>query len=68
MSYGEKVLERLSFPGLALMVIGAALVYTSSLTSKKLFPKTQEIANVIIKAVGCVIALVGTLILLDFIG
>lgn len=39
MSYGEKVLSRLNVPGLALLILGAVLVYTSGPISGRLFPE-----------------------------
>lgn len=65
MSYGEKVLSKLNWPGVALMVVGAVLVYASSPIVTKLFPKAGEKGKLICKGVGCVIALVGALLLMD---
>ena len=65
MSYGEKVLSKLNWPGAALMVVGAVLVYASSPIVTKIFPKAGENGKLICKGVGCVIALVGALLLMD---
>lgn len=68
MSYGEKVLSRLHVPGLALLILGAVLVYTSGPISRKLFPGKGDKANIAVKAAGCAAALAGALLLLDIIG
>jgi hypothetical protein len=65
MSYGESVLSKLNWPGVALMLIGAVLVYASSPIITQLFPKAGENGKLICKGVGCVIALLGALFLLD---
>ena len=67
-SYGEKVLSRLNVPGLALLILGAVLVYTSGPISGRLFPEKGDKANIAVKAAGCAVALVGALLLLDIIG
>lgn len=68
MSYGEKVLSRLNVPGLALLILGAVLVYASGPISGRLFPEKGDKANIAVKAAGCAVALVGALLLLDIIG
>ena len=68
MSYGEKVLSRLNVPGLALLILGAVLVYTSGPISGRQFPEKGDKANIAVKAAGCAVALVGALLLLDIIG
>ena len=68
MSYGEKMRSRLNVPGLALLILGAVLVYTSGPISGRLFPGKGDKANIAVKAAGCAVALVGALLLLDIIG
>lgn len=65
MTYGEKLLAKLSLPGLGLMLLGAVLVYASRPISGRLFPGRGEKASLAFKVVGCVLALVGALLLLD---
>lgn len=67
-TYGEKVLSRLNIPGLALLILGAVLVYTSSPLTRRLFPEKQEIWNLVFKGIGCVVCLIGALLLLNLIG
>lgn len=69
MTYGEQVLSRLNIPGVLLMVLGAVLVYASAPLTRRLFDATkQEKTNLVFKGIGCVICLVGALLLLDLIG
>ncbi len=62
MDYVQQVLQRLLQPGTLLLVIGMVVVYTSKFTSGKLFSGSEK-ADIVIKIVGCVIALVGTLMI-----
>ena len=66
MSYGEKVLSRLLTPGMLVLVVGAVLVYGSGFLADRIAPK-KELVNVIVKAVGCLLALVGLLMVMEFI-
>ena len=68
MSYFEQVLARLNVPGLILLIAGAVVVYASSPIAGMIRPARKENVSLILKAAGCVLALVGTLVLLDFIG
>jgi len=68
MNYGEKVLERLISPGMLLLAIGAVMAYASPIFTRRIKEERREHINLIIKAVGCVMALAGALILLDLIG
>ncbi len=66
-AYGEKVLSRLLSVGMLVMIVGAALVYLSGRVARRLAPEKQDVANIIIKAVGCVVALIGALMVMGFI-
>lgn len=69
MTYGEQVFSRLNIPGVLLMVLGAVLVYASAPLTRRLFDAAkQEKTNLVFKGIGCVICLVGALLLLDLIG
>ncbi len=68
MSYIEKVLSRLNIPGLILLIAGAVAVVTSEGIVEKIGPENKEKINLVIKAAGIAAALLGALILLDFIG
>lgn len=68
MTYGEKVLSRLSVPGLALLALGAVLVYAARPISARLFPARGEQAALGLKAAGCAAVLAGALLLLDILG
>lgn len=63
----DKILDRLSVPGLILLVLGAVLGYGSRFLAQKVFPKQEEKAALTIKWVGLAMALLAALILLDFI-
>lgn len=68
LSYIEKVLSRLNIPGLILLIAGSVAVYASAWIAGKVKPDHAAKLNLIIKAAGGAAALVGALILLDFIG
>lgn len=63
-SYWTKVLSRLNVPGLILLILGAVLVYASSPIAGRIKPEKKESVSLMLKGIGCVIALIGTLILL----
>lgn len=68
MTYGEKVLSRLSVPGVALLVIGAALCFGAEKLSGLVFRGDAEKARKAttpLKFGGLLVALAGALILLD---
>ena len=65
MSYIEKVLSRLNIPGLILLIAGSVAVVFSEMIADKIGSQKM---NLIIKAAGGAAALIGALILLDFIG
>ncbi len=67
MAYGEKVLSRLLSVGMLVMAVGAALVYLSGRLARRVAPEKQDAANIVIKAVGCVVALIGALMVMGFI-
>ncbi len=54
--------ERLLQPGTFLLVLGAILVYTSGIVARKLFSGSEK-ADIITKIVGCVVALVGAILI-----
>ena len=57
MNYFQQIAERLLQPGTFLLVLGAILVYTSGIVAG------SEKANITTKIVGCVIALVGAILI-----
>ena len=64
MNYGEKVLSRALTPGFLIIIVGAVVVYTAGLTTRKVSnEETRAKANVAVKAVGCVIAFIGAILL-----
>ena len=63
MNYGQQVLSRLINPGTLLIVIGAVVVYGSGWITRRLAPDKGENMNLICKAVGCVIALIGAVLI-----
>ncbi len=68
MTYGEKVLSRLSVPGVALLAVGAALGFGAERLCRQVFRDDEAKARkwaVPLKIGGLVMALVGALILLD---
>lgn len=67
MSYGEKVLSRLLTPGMLVLVVGAVLVYGSGFLADRIAPAKKELVNVIVKVVGCLLALLGLLMVMEFI-
>lgn len=58
----QQIAERLLQPGTFLLVLGAILVYTSGIVARKLFSGSEK-ANIITKIVGCVVALVGAILI-----
>ena len=52
----------LAQPGTFLLVLGAILVYTSGIVARKLFSGSEK-ADIITKIVGCVVALVGAILI-----
>lgn len=67
MSYGEKVLARLSIPGLALVVMGVLLCTQAPKLCKLVWKERGDRAVVPLKVAGVIMTLLGALILLDFI-
>lgn len=61
MNYGQQVLTRLMNPGVLLLVMGAVVVYGSGWITRRL--AKGERANLICKGIGCVIALIGTVLI-----
>ena len=56
------IAERLLQPGTFLLVLGAILVYTSGIVARKLFSGSEK-TDIITKIVGCVVALVGAILI-----
>lgn len=67
MAYGEKVLSRLLSVGTLVMAVGAVMVYLSGRLADRLVPEKRDVANIVIKAVGCAVALIGALMVMGFI-
>ena len=71
-SYLNKVVSRICTPGVLLLAVGAVLAYGSAPLAKKAAGsgegKRFDRINLVIKAVGGVIALIGGLMALDIIG
>ncbi len=67
MNYWQGVLSRLSVPGVALLVIGAALCFAAPGLSRRLFKRGGERAVTPLKVAGLVTAIAGALILMDLI-
>ncbi|MCH5286469.1 MAG: hypothetical protein J1E43_03535 [Christensenellaceae bacterium] len=63
MNYGQQVLSRLMNPGVLLIVIGAVMVYGSRWIIRLVALSQNEKANLICKAIGCVIAVLGALLI-----
>ena len=59
MNYGQQVLSRLMNPGVLLLVIGAVAVYGSGRITRR----KGDRANLICKAIGGVIALIGAVLI-----
>ena len=66
-SYLAKVGSRLDITGLLLLAAGAALTFGSAKVAERLFPNKTNLAGTVMKFVGLALAVVGALILLDFI-
>lgn len=63
-SYLTKVLNRLNAPGLILLIVGAVLVYASAPIAGRIRPEKKENVSLMLKGAGCVIALIGALMVL----
>ncbi len=64
MNYGEKVLEKVLDPGFLLIVVGAVLVYASSLLTRGVQDEGKRMkCSVAVKGVGCLVALAGAVLL-----
>ncbi len=67
MSYWEKVITRLSVPGIILITAGIVLFFQSGKVSQWIFREKAERAALPVKLLGLLLAVFGALILLDFI-
>ena len=67
MTYGEKILSRLSVPGVALLIIGAVLGFGAERAAALVFRDERKARKAVLplKIGGLLMALVGALILLD---
>ena len=63
MNYGQQMLSRLMNPGTLLIVIGAVVAYGSGWITRHVAPNRGDQANVVCKAIGCVIAVIGALLI-----
>ena len=62
MNYFQQVAERLLQPGTFLLVLGAIVAYTSGIIARKWFSDSEKV-NLGIKVGGCVVALVGAILI-----
>lgn len=62
MSYFQQVAERLLQPGTFLLVLGAIVAYTSGIIARKWFSDSEKV-NLVIQVGGCVVALVGAILI-----
>jgi hypothetical protein len=67
MTYWQGVLSRVSIPGVLLLVLGAAVCLAAPWLSRMVCKRGGERAATPLKVAGLVIAILGALILLDFI-
>lgn len=65
MTYWEGVLSRLDVPGLVLLILGAMVGYGSKPIMEKIFHRQGQKEQLLLKAAGCVLALLGALLLLN---
>lgn len=66
-SFWEKVMGRLSVPGLLLVTAGAVLVFQAEKLCRLLFKDNGEKAVLPVRILGLALAVFGTVILLDWI-
>ena len=64
MNYGEQVLSRLMNPGTLLLIVGAVAVYASRWIVRFIAPGSGDKANLVCKGFGCLIAVLGALLIL----
>ena len=66
----NKMLARLTDPGTIVFLVGAVAVYASAFIARKVSrdEAKQNKLSIIIKAAGCLFALLGMLMLFDYIG
>ncbi|MDO4482849.1 MAG: hypothetical protein Q4C54_00010 [Clostridia bacterium] len=67
MTYLEKVLSRVTHPGFIILLVGGVIGFLSGPIAARLWPEKKETAGLAIKAGGCLMALVGILLLFEFI-
>lgn len=64
MNTGAKIWEKISDPGFVLLLLGALVTYASSLLVRDVKDDAKrEKANLVVKAVGCAVALLGAFVL-----
>ena len=66
----SKIISRLTNPGTIILLVGAVAVYASAFIARKLShdEAKQNTLSIAIKAAGCLFALLGMLMLFDYIG
>ena len=68
MSQMDKVVSRLTDPGTLVFIVGAVMVYASGFLAGKVIKKDPAKGSIAIKAAGCIVAVLGMLILFDIFG
>ena len=67
LSHMYQVVSRLTDPGTLLFIVGAVMVYASGFLAGKLMKNNSATGSIAIKVIGCVVAILGMLILFDII-
>ena len=67
MSHMDKVVSRLTNPGTLLFIVGAVMVYASGFLAGKLMKNNPATGSIAVKVAGCIVAVLGMLILFDII-
>ncbi len=67
-NYGQQVMSRLFTPGFMLVVLGAAIVYCSGILTCQVREEKRPLANILVKVGGCVLAIIGALLLFIQVG
>lgn len=63
MTYGEQVLARATSPGALLLLVGVVVAVLPGLLTRGMAEERREKIGLVAKAAGCVIAVVGALLL-----
>ena len=67
LSHMDKVVSRLTDPGTLLFIVGAVMVYASGFLAGKLMKNNPATGSIAVKVAGCIVAVLGMLILFDII-